>query len=170
MATNAYKSTAVTNLETPPAVRGNSWVHGGGLKSYASTIEGSGADSIGSTFRHFRVKSNFRPHELRYASDAGGTSAKVDIGIYRTSADGGAAVHTSCLASAVSIATATPLTHVLFTSANGTSATGIANVEKRLWELAGLSTDPNVNYDIVATVVDDVDNAATHSMTGTFSQ
>ena len=39
MAVNAYKTTAITNLDATPIVRANPWVHGGNAKQFAGTIE-----------------------------------------------------------------------------------------------------------------------------------
>lgn len=167
MATNNTKSAAITGLDASPLVRANAWIHGGNLKHFTGLVEGGGTDSAGTTFRFFRVPSWMRIATLNLGNDAGGTSAKVDIGFYRIAAEGGAAVHTSILASAVSIATARPFTNVLYTSSDG-AATKIDQAEKRIWELLGLTSDPNLEYDVVATVVDDVDNAATYVLNGSF--
>src|ERR1700753_1772295 len=105
MTVNAYKTNALTNLDATPIVRANPWVHGGNSKQYAGTVEAVNGDSIGSTYRVFRVGSWVRPVGFSVFCDAI-TSAAADLGLYRTAADGGAVVSQSLFASAVSLASA----------------------------------------------------------------
>src|SRR5215470_11308440 len=104
MPVNAYKTASVTNLDATPILRANPWVHGGNSKQFAGTIEAVNGDSIGSTYRFFRVGSWMRPVQLALYCDAI-TSAAGDLGLYRTAVDGGAVVSASLFASAQSIAT-----------------------------------------------------------------
>jgi hypothetical protein len=146
MTVNAYKTNALTNLDATPIVRANPWVHGGNSKQYAGTVEAVNGDSIGSTYRFFRVGSWMRPVGFSIFCDAI-TSAAADLGLYRTTADGGAVVSQSLFASAVSIASAiTAGSEIRFEQDD------IANIEKRIWELLGLSSDPNLEYDVALTL------------------
>lgn len=99
MAVNAYKTNAITNLDSTPILRANPWVHGGNAKQFAGTIEAVNGDSIGSTYRFFRVGSWMRPVQFTLFCDAI-TSAAADLGLYRTAADGGAVVSQALFASA----------------------------------------------------------------------
>lgn len=158
---DSVSTTSITNLDASPVIRPGSWVHGGGIKQFAGTCEGTAAAAAGSTYRMFRVNSGMRPRSLAYSVDAGSVGA-VDIGLYDI--NGGALVHTSVLAQAFSTDTAKLNQGVLKPAAN------IDKVEKRLWELLGLSADPVKNYDVTITVTAAVGNAITHTLSGDFSQ
>lgn len=163
MAVNAYKTTAITNLDATPIVRANPWVHGGNAKQFAGTIEAVNGDSIASTYRFFRIGSWMRPVSLTLFCDAI-TSAAGDLGLYRTTADGGAVVSQTLFASAQSVASAiTTGTNIRFEQDD------IANVEKRIWELLGLTADPNLEYDVTLTLTAAATASGTLSLQGAFS-
>ena len=163
MAVNAYKTTAITNLDATPIVRANPWVHGGNAKQFAGTIEAVNGDSIASTYRFFGIGSWMRPVYLTLFCDAI-TSAAGDLGLYRTTADGGAVVSQTLFASAQSVASAiTTGTNIRFEQDD------IANVEKRIWELLGLTADPNLEYDVTLTLTAAATAGGTLSLQGAFS-
>jgi hypothetical protein len=163
MAVNAYKTNAITNLDATPIVRANPWVHGGNSKQFAGTVEAVNGDSIGSTYRFFRIGSWMRPVGLTLFCDAI-TSAAADVGLYRTATDGGAVVSAALFGSAVSLASAiTTGTNVRFEQDD------IANVEKRVWELLGLSADPNLEYDVALTLTAAATAGGTISLHGNMS-
>jgi len=163
MAVNAYKTNAITNLDATPILRANPWVHGGNAKLFAGTIEAVNGDSIGSTYRFFRVGSWMRPVQLTLFCDAI-TAAAADLGLYRTASDGGAVVSQALFASAVSLATAsTTGNNIRFEQDD------IANVEKRIWELLGLSSDPNLEYDVALTLTAAATAGGTLSLHASFS-
>jgi hypothetical protein len=163
MAVNAYKTNAITNLDAQPIVRANPWVHGGNAKQFAGTVEAVTGDSIGSTYRFFRIGSWVRPISFVLFCDAI-TSAAADLGLYRTASDGGAVVSQALFGSAVSIASAiTTGTNIRFEQDD------IANVEKRVWELLGLSADPNLEYDVALTLTAAATASGTISLHGAMS-
>nr|ACF98013.1 putative MFS family major facilitator transporter [uncultured bacterium 878] len=92
------------------------------------------------------------------------TGGAADLGLYRAATDGGAVVAQSLFASAQSIA-----------SANATGinarfeADDIANVEKRIWELLGLTADPNLEYDVGLTLTAGISASGTLALQGVFS-
>ena len=69
----------------------------------------------------------------------------------------------------------------LFASAQsvaGANATGlnlrfeaddVANVEKRIWELLGLTADPNLEYDVALTLTAGISASGTLALQGVFS-
>jgi hypothetical protein len=73
------------------------------------------------------------------------TSAAANIGLYTV--NGGAVVNAALFAAAQSLAaaqnTGLELVH---------SVTTLANAEKRVWELLGLSADPGLEYDVTLTL------------------
>jgi hypothetical protein len=163
MPVNAYKTLSITNLDATPILRANPWVHGGNSKQFAGTVEGVNGDSIGSTYRFFRVGSWMRPVSLTLFCDAL-TSGAADIGLYRAAADGGAVVSAGLFGTAQSIASA---------NVNGIpvrfEADDIANVEKRIWELLGLTADPNLEYDVALTLTAALTASGTLALQGVFS-
>lgn len=145
MAVVALKSTIITNADA--SARTSVTLQGGRVRSQAATVEVANGDSIGSTFRMFRVPSNARVERIEVHCDAI-TSAAADIGLYQTAANGGAVVDVDAYASAQSIATAITLV------ANNAAfeARNIDAIEKRVFEDAGLTTDPQREYDIALTL------------------
>lgn len=118
------------------------------LYDQADTVEVTNGDSIGSKFILGSVPSSASMRELTVLCDAI-TAAAADVGLYRTTQDGGAVVDADLFGSAVSLATAiTTGTNILHES----GVLDIANLAKPLWQVLGLSTDPQVMYDVVATL------------------
>ena len=163
MPVNAYKTLSITNLDATPILRANPWVHGGNAKQFAGTVEAVNGDSIGSTYRFFRVGSWMRPVSLTLFCDAL-TGGAADLGLYRAAADGGAVVSQSLFASAQSIASA----NVAGIQARF-EADDVANVEKRIWELLGLTADPNLEYDVALTLTAGISASGTLALQGVFS-
>lgn len=156
---DSISTTAITNLDASPQIRPGSWVAAGNFRSFVGTLEGSAAAAAGSTYRFFRINSGARVSSLTYSVDALSAGA-VDIGIYDTLANGGAVVAKSLFASTFSTDTAKLNQSVL------KPAGDIANAEKRVWELLGLSADPMKQYDVTATVVTAIGNAGTQTLHG----
>ena len=163
MAVNAYKTVSITNLDATPILRANPWVHGGNSKQFAGTVEAVNGDSIGSTYRFFRVGSWMRPVSLTLFCDAL-TGGAADLGLYRAAADGGAVVDQDLFSTAVSVASAiTTGTNIRFEQDD------VANVEKRIWELLGLTADPNLEYDVALTLTAALTASGTLALQGVFS-
>lgn len=118
------------------------------LYDQADTVEVTNGDSIGSKFILGSVPSSASMRELTVLCDAI-TAATADVGLYRTTQDGGAVVDADLFGSAVSLASAiTTGTNILHES----GVLDIANLAKPLWQILGLSSDPQVMYDVVATL------------------
>lgn len=149
MATEAIKSTPITNADATPAVLNKASVDGARErhKRGVATAVLAAAD-VGSTYRFFRVKSNDLVTKLVLDNVAFGGAAAMDIGLYKTAKDGGAVVDADFFASAVSVVAAQRSLDVLRESGVIT----VANMEKRIWELLGLTEDPGIDYDVVGTV------------------
>lgn len=153
MAIVTTKAGAITNRDATPQVKNNAILEAGLLRECVGTVEVATGDSSASKYVMATVPSNCRISTILLFSDDMGTSTLADFGIYRTTADGGAVVNSSLFATAVSLKdgalNASDITHEAAVSATS----DINGVEKFLWQEAGLSTDPNVMYDIVATLV-----------------
>ena len=142
------KSTAVSNRDASPRVPSPAHLVRGPLFEAVGTVEIAAADDDTSVYRMARLRSSDRVSQLTVFNDAitGGTG--FDLGLYRTADDGGAVIDADLFASAISLASASSTgTDVVFESA----ATDVAKIEKRLWELLGLSADPQVDYDVAFT-------------------
>lgn len=161
MAVVTIKSGAITNRDALPVVLSNSNISGSRLIEFVGTIETTNPNSIASRYIFGSLPSNARLSQvLLYSDDVGGT-ATADFGLYQTTANGAAVVDADFIASAV----------VLNAGAlNGTDITHEStvfdpdDVEKMLWQALGLSVDPRVMYDVVATLTAACDAVATISL------
>lgn len=161
MATEALKSTPITNAEATPATKNNSGVAGGAMRQSVATIEANAAGDAGSTYRMVRVPSNATGISLIFACDDLGTTATVNVGLHDTTANGGAVVDADFFASAVNCNTAAVApTHIEHES----GVYGIEDIEQPLWQALGLSADPGKDYDVVVTSVGDIDQDGTISV------
>lgn len=146
MAVVNTKSVSVANADASPQVLNDLQVAGGKVKCLRAVVEQGASDNDGSVFRLARIHSSWLVKGVRKFHDAitGGTS--YDLGLYRTAADGGAVVDADAYASAVSLAsTDTAGVQIAF------EARDVANIEKKVWQDAGLSSDPNLWYDLALT-------------------
>jgi hypothetical protein len=103
-------------------------------------------------------------------NDAIASAGTVDIGLYQPASSGGAVVDADFFASAVSIVSANKATggsNVAWEA--DSTASNIALVDKRIWEMLGLTSDPNLEYDVAATVVTPTGGAGTLSLRGKFA-
>jgi hypothetical protein len=148
MAIANTKSTAVSNRDASPRVPSPAHLVRGPLFEAVGTVEIAAADDNGSVYRMGRLRSSDRVSQLTVFNDAitGGTS--FDLGLYRTADDGGTVVDADLFASALDLSSGSAVgIDVTYESA----ATDIGKIEKRLWELLGLSADPQVDYDLAFT-------------------
>ena len=147
MPIEAIKSSVITNSDAVPSVINTAQLSGGRdrtARGLCSVIAGA---SIGSTYRCVRMKSNDLLKMLRLDCTAIATATAVDIGIYQTTDNGGAVVNASLFASAVLLSAA--LAGVDITRESGVIL--VSDMEKSLWQLLGLPSDPQRDYEIVAT-------------------
>ena len=147
------KGTAITNREATPPVINNPGIGSGAVEycssgHYASVPASLSATSI---IRLVEVPSNAVVTGLHFqsAAQAGGT---LDIGLYRTNKDGGAAVDSDFFATAVAVTNAVAQTDVLNESGTNT----IAKQSQPIWQAAGLTVDPKCMLDIAVTVAADI--------------
>ncbi len=156
----ALKSRFITNRDAQPAVLSNPALAGGELHSAVGTVSigtsdtGSGTPASASTYRFCQIPSNARISGVYVSTSAvpGGGSAAMDFGFYETTQNGGAILNTDGdqIAAAVDIHTAV-LTRKDVTYQGGEEDT-VINADKMVWELLGLTSDPNKSYDVVGTL------------------
>lgn len=148
MAVVNSKSTLVTNADASPAVMTANVIAGAVVKESVATREIAAADDDTSVYRFTRIASGARVSQLLFANDAitGGTS--FDCGLYDIAANGGAVVDADLFLSEVDFSSAraqwTDLTHE-------SASNDIADVEKVVWQLLGLTSDPQKQYDVCLT-------------------
>jgi len=146
MAVVDRKSTALTNRDASPRVNNPPHLQGGTRLQARATFELANGDSIASIFRIAQLPTNAIVNRIKLFCDAI-TSAAGDVGLYKTTDNGSAVVSVACYATAVSIASAITVgTEIMF------EAKDIANIEKRVWEDAGLTSDPGGFLDLAMTL------------------
>lgn len=166
MAVVAVKSTLITNADAKPAVLNNPRVDGGFERVKVATAAITDTNSIGSTYRMFRLPSNAVVTDLRIYSPDIGAATISDIGLYRTAADGGAVVDADFFASALSLKDgALNGVDVLHEAAVFT----IANSGKELWDALGLAADPSTEYDVAFTLTAAADATGTVKLIGRYT-
>ena len=160
MAVVTTKATAISNRDSSPKVITNANIVKGSLHEAVGTLEAASGDSSGSTYILASIPSNARISQVLLSCDGGATAGAGDIGLYRSTLDGGAAVDADLFASAQALTTA--LTNSDVTHESGVF--GIEDVEKMAWEALGLSADPCVHYDVVLTLTTGINAADTISL------
>jgi len=159
MAVVALKSTPITNRDATPAVLNEGRMSGGMVRHARGVITTGSADTTASTYRFFQLPSNALLIRLLLTTNGTGTVGAMDVGLYRTTADGGAVVDADLFSSAKLLTTAL----VGFDALRESTTIAIAASDvKPLWQWAGLSADPRVIYDVVGTLTATVD--AAHDM------
>ena len=155
MATANTKSTIVTNADTLNGAKKNGLhLTGGRVRHARATVEVAAADDNASVYRFFRVHSSWSVLQLLVWNDAIASGSQFDIGLHDIAENGGAAIDDDCWATQVSMtsARAVPLDATF-------EALNVDKIEKKVWEVAGLSADPNKMCDITMTA-DTVGTAA----------
>ncbi len=158
MAVVTKKSGPVTNRDATPRVAVNGNLIGGRIRESVGTIETTGTDSAGSKYiLAGGIPSSARVTDVLLSCDGNNTAGAMDIGVYKSTGDGGAVVDADFFASAQALGTA--LTNSNVTHESGVF--GIEDVEKPLWEALGLTSDPGLMYDVVGTITTADDAADT---------
>lgn len=146
MAVVSSSSTVITNRDASPKVLSNARLVKGAMMEAAGLVAAVSGDSIASKYKFFSLPSNARVSDLLLTCDAITTCAG-DIGLYQTTANGGAVVDVDFFSAAKSLAAALKRATVC-----GDNVMVAAQSEKPLWEALGLSTDPKIDYDVVVTL------------------
>lgn len=158
MAVVTTKSTAITNRDATPAVLNSANVSKGELRESQGFAVIANGDSAGSIYPLFEIRSSDRVSQILVYSPDIGTTTAGDVGLYDTTANGGAVVDVDFFASAVSLSGGA-LNGSDITFEAGAAGGSIANGEKRVWEALGLSSDPGKTYDVALTLTGAADAA-----------
>lgn len=148
MAVANSKSASITSLDASPPVPVGSYKHAGHVLQSYDSVEVAAADDDNSVYRMVRVPSNARILELGILNDAIAGATDYDLGVYETAENGGGVADANLFSSGISMVTGRTLPlNAKYESTN----VNIANGDDRLWEVLGLSSDPNKFYDICYT-------------------
>lgn len=151
-------STAIADMVATPRVPVNpSKGAESVLREVAGYVANAADDSQNSIHRFVRVPSNARISQVLLTTGDASSAGACDIGVYQTSENGGAVVDADLFASAFAL-TGGPFenTDVTYESDEYTEAESV----KPLWEVLGLTADPNRFYDIAATITTTYNGAA----------
>jgi hypothetical protein len=155
MAVVTTKSTQITNRDATTRVLNNPGIGGALVRHKRDVASIANGDSVGSKYIYFSIPSNAVPVSVRKTHPDIGTTTAADIGLYKTTADGGAVVDADFF-TAATVLNAGAVTKGELVAGNVDTA---ANHGKRVWELLGLSSDPGISYDVVATLTGAADAA-----------
>lgn len=147
MATEDLKSTAITNRDASPRVTTNSYLAEGLLRESYGKVTTTSSVTTGSTYRIAQVPSSARVSEMLLSCAAMGGSSAADLGIYQTTANGGAVVDADFFAAALTLVNALTNSQISMTQTVNT----ITKQGQRLWEALGLTADPQIDYDVTFT-------------------
>ncbi|MBM4199731.1 MAG: hypothetical protein FJ189_00390 [Gammaproteobacteria bacterium] len=152
MATANTKCNNVTNLDATPAAMNDKRLMGGILKEQVGTVEIAAGDDNDSVYRVGRVHSSWRISNIIRYNDAITSGTDFDVGLYDIAAtNSGAVINVNAFADAVSLASASVTgTNDLYEAG---SDVGVEDIEQKVWEMAGLASDPNKWMDVCYTGV-----------------
>lgn len=147
MAVVNVKSPGLTNRDGVPAILNNPAVNRALLKNAKDYCAVGNGDSIASVYRCVSVPSHARVSAVRLSNDAITTCAG-DIGVYRNTRDGAAAVSAGFFGTAVSLATAGYNTDVT----NESTSYTLQKQTQPIWQALGFAADPQTTFDICVTL------------------
>lgn len=159
MATEALKSTAISNMDAIPPTKpttGEGSV--GHLRSVDGVVSPTNGDTAGSTYQMVRLPSNAKVKHVLACLDAAVTTFTADIGVYygtdptTPSTLRGTAVNSTSgsqlFGTAVALAAIVTPTDFVNESTTNTAA----KRQQPLWQACGLTADPMCSFDITLTL------------------
>lgn len=161
MAVVNLKSTVITNADASIQALNKKGLSGGIVKCARGTIETGAADDIASVYRFARLPSHARIVMIQLWSDDINTSGTADFGLYKTAANGGAVVDADAFGAAVVLdsgAIAGTMIH------HQSAVYGVEDIESQLWQIAAATVDPQIQYDICATLTEATNGIGTISV------
>lgn len=156
MAVVTVKSAQITNRDATPVVFSNGRVVRSEVKHARGVVAVTSGDSVGSKFIACSIPSNAVVVSVRLSAPDIGTTTAADVGLYQTTANGGAVVGADFFGSAVAL-NAGPYTKTEVSLESGVYT--IANQEKPVWEALGLTADSARDYDVVLTLTGAADGS-----------
>jgi hypothetical protein len=146
-------SNVIANAVATPKVLNQPAIGGASvLKEVAGLVTPAADDSQNAIHRFVRVPSNARISQVLLGAADATTAGAYNFGVYQTAENGGAVVDADLFGSAVDLANAADAVEgymdITYESKEYTFAESI----KPLWEVLGLSADPQRDYDIAGTI------------------
>lgn len=148
MAVVTLKSSAVTDRDASPRELADAAISRGDIKEFVGAVTANSDDSIGSVYIMGSIPSNARVSQVLLSCDGVATTGAADIGIYQTTANGGAVVDADLFASQQALTTGLANSDVTHES----GVYGIEESEEYLWQVLGLTVDPAIHYDVALTL------------------
>lgn len=148
MAVANTKSAAIQANESIPVTQVASFLSANGapLNVAVATVEVAAADDNASVYRMLQVPSNAIITRLEILNDAIAGATDYDVGLYKQARYGGAAVDVDLLCDGLD------MTVERYLPLDATfQIRGIETAEQRLWQLLGLTADPQVVYELCFT-------------------
>lgn len=145
----------LTNFAATPVVLSGSYYSGGGDFTATDICAMGASDSAASTYRICKIPSNAMVTDVRLMNDANTSGTSYKIGVLLP-AGGGVVVAGSdaiLVPAGTSLAAARSVWTSLFFPAVAGASAAVANVKSRLWELLGLTADPDLVYEVAVTAV-----------------
>ena len=149
MAVVNVKSAALTNRDATPRVPNLGAIDRAQMFAARGLATITSGDSAASVYRLCTIPSDAIVLAVWKSHPDIGTTTTADIGLYKTTRDGSAVVD----ADAFTAATVLNAGAVNKTDVGHGNLMTVANFEKRVWELLGLTADPFIDYDVCATLV-----------------
>jgi len=142
------KSAAITNRDASPSVLNNGAITKADLRKAIGVVSIASGDSVASKYIACSIPSNAVVSSALISSPDLGTTTAADFGLYQSTQAGGAAVSSQFFKAGV-VLNAGPITKTECLLGNIIT---VATMEKRVWELLGLASDPGTHYDVVLTL------------------
>jgi len=150
MAVVDRNSNTIANSVATPKVLNSPAVGGASpLKEVCGYVANAADDTQASIHRFCRLPSNARVSQILFSTGDATTAGAINVGLYRTAGDGGAVVDADLFASALDL-TGGPMQNLDITYESGEYT--VAESIMPLWQVLGLSSDPQIEYDIAATI------------------
>lgn len=150
-------STIISNRAATPRVLNDPWNDAPVKSTGLGLLEVSTAEDATDILNFVFIRSNAVVRRVNLYCDAITSTGAMDVGLYQTADNGGAAVDVDFFASAQVVTTALSGTNIAHESA----VYGIDDLDKPLWEALGLSEDPQRLYVVAGTITTDMGGAGT---------
>lgn len=161
MGTVNTKATIITNSDADPVTPNSPKLNGGIVRSKRGTVEVAAADDNNSVYRFARVHTSWHVLEILLWNDAIQSGADFNLGAHDTAENGGAAILDNAWGDAISMTSARAASGPLNATFENLN---IDKIEKAVWEVLGLASDPSKYVDITLTGITVGSGAGTISM------
>ena len=141
-------STNISNITDK--VKNDNRSDGGRVRIKSAVAAVAASPGAGTTYRLFQVNSGEKVSSIRVISTGVTAASDANVGVYESTGTStiGADVDENIFVDAIDLSSALPgLVESVF------DVTTVDKANEAIWELLGLSEDPDVTYDVVITVI-----------------